>query len=698
MEQVSPYMTLNEKLVRQIAAVERHLSQVQIASSTSPTTGPHERLGSAFHCGVLFDLSSEFLWYSDVQSSTPSNVRILLETELNKIRDMTHTPAGGIDEENDMVSQVWRLTRSLPQCRIVIAPISILPPELLTRIFHFYALEAPPWSNGVQKLGWIVVTHVCQRWRQVALDDSSLWARITGFLPNAKWISEMLVRARNAPLVVDFGVTPVPKILSTFTPHIFRIRELRLRDLSLLPRPSLQEICALEAPVLEHLELGVSVPYPATFHHLGGTTLFGGRAPKLRTLSLSNVSIPWSLIPRGQLTQLKITLSRVISTPSTPLPSDSSQLLDLLINSPDLEVLVLEFCLPAILFQATDGWAIHLPRLSRLHLGGSTSRVAILLKMFQLPSFTTLHLRCISENPSTDNDNTILPLISTHFQNPGPVEFRSLRITINSSNGIIDVAASTTHSGSTISGSYALEDDPDSGAELTMSFQGQPSFDRSTREDILEDVFSMLPISNLEFLSISVPAFDPPVNWYELSQRCKKVTTIRASGYGTAGGLLRSLAPLKPTQTTPGRKEKKGRCVNRATRLQGAINTTGTHTSITPFPKLTSLLLENLDFGSATAQYDELYDVFAYVLRRRRANNTSLNILGVDHCVITPDHAKGLKRYVQELRWDGDEGLPLRGWGDDESLSFQEWDGDEGIPINQWPANVVLSFGGWVWD
>jgi len=46
MEQMSPYLSLNEKLVRQIAAVERHLSQVQVASSTSPTTGPHERLGT----------------------------------------------------------------------------------------------------------------------------------------------------------------------------------------------------------------------------------------------------------------------------------------------------------------------------------------------------------------------------------------------------------------------------------------------------------------------------------------------------------------------------------------------------------------------------------------------------------------------------------------------------------------------------
>jgi len=640
---------------------ERRPRQVQIASSIPPTTGHNKRLGKVFHGRVLFDSSSEFLWSSNVQSSTRSSMRIL-ETEPNKIRDRTHTPAGGIDEELDIARLTWRYSCSLRSRRNRVAPISVLPPELLARIFRFYALEEPPWSGGVQKLGWIGVTHVCQHWRQVALGDLSLWARITGISPNLKWISEMMVRAQNAPLIVDFAGTPVPEILSKFTPHIFRIRELRLRDLSLLPPQGLRELFALEAPVLEHLELGVSTLYPVTFHQLGGTTLFRGQAPKLRTLSLSKVYIPWSLIPRGQLTQLKITLFRWIPCPGTPSPSDSNQLLDLLINSPDLEVLVLEFCLPVMLFQAPDGQAIHLPRLSRLHLGGSTSRVAKLLKVLQLPFSTTLHLRCISENPFTHNVNVILPLVSAHFHDPTPVEFRSLRITILSLNSPVYVAASIAHPKPTISGLHALEDDADSDAELTMSFAGPTSFGHSTQEDILEGVFSMLPISNLESLSISLPAFVPSVNWYELYQRCERVTTIRASGRGTSG-LLRSLAPLKLTKTTSGSKAKKGRCVNRATRLQRAIDTAGGHAAITPFPKLTSLLLENLDFGFAMDQYGDLYDVFAYVLRRRRANNTSLNMLEIDHCVITPDRAKGLKKYVQELRWDGDEGTATRRMG-----------------------------------
>ena len=578
-----------------------------------------------------------------------------------------------------MASPVWWPARSLPSRRSVVAPVSILPlvsalppiftlpPELLTRIFHFYALEVPPWSDGVQKLGWIAVTHVCRRWRQVALGDSSLWARITGISPNAKWISEMLFRSRNAPLVVDFAVTPVPEILSKFARHIFSIRELRLRGLSVHHYQGLQKICALEAPALEHLELGVSGPYPVTFHQLGfgWTTLFRGLAPKLRTLSLSNISIPRSLIPCGQLTQLKITLFRGISVHSTALLSDSSQLLDLLINTPNLEVLVLEFRSSTILFQAPHGQAVHLPHLSHLYLGGSTSCVANLLKVLQLPSSTTLHLRCISENPSTHNVNIILPLVSAHFHNPTPLEFRGLRIAINNGlNGLIDVVVSTARPKSATSVLHALEDDIGSDAELTISFDRLPLSGYPTQKDILEDVFSMLPISEITLLSISIPASIPSVAWFKLSQRCEKVTTIRASGRGTSG-LLRSLSPRIPGHTTSSSKGKKVKYLNRATGAQRVIKNTGAHAHTTPFPKLTSLLLENVDFGHAISRRRVLYDFFTLVLIERKWTHKRLSVLGVDRCVITLDRAKGLERCVQELRWDGDEGL-----------SFKEWDGD----------------------
>ncbi|KAI0252264.1 hypothetical protein BJV78DRAFT_1124881, partial [Lactifluus subvellereus] len=62
--------------------------------------------------------------------------------------------------------------------RNALAPISLLPSELLAQIFHFHALDEPSWSNR-KSFGWMKVTHVCRYWRQVALEDSSLWARFS---------------------------------------------------------------------------------------------------------------------------------------------------------------------------------------------------------------------------------------------------------------------------------------------------------------------------------------------------------------------------------------------------------------------------------------------------------------------------------------------------------------------------------------
>ncbi|KAI0288574.1 hypothetical protein BC826DRAFT_1037023 [Russula brevipes] len=119
--------------------------------------------------------------------------------------------------------------------------------------------------------------------------------------------------------------------------HFAHTREFRLRaDLGTRHIDDrVEEICSLEAPAMEHFELrSISLPRPITFLK---APFFNG-APKLRTLSLSQVRVPWSFIPRGQLTQLKITLtaSRFIADQPS---GDSESLIDLLINCPKLEIL-----------------------------------------------------------------------------------------------------------------------------------------------------------------------------------------------------------------------------------------------------------------------------------------------------------------------------------------------------------------------
>ena len=92
----------------------------------------------------------------------------------------SHTAAvSTIDKETDAAR--W-LIQSLLSHRNAMVPISTLLPELLARIFRFLILGDIALFS-MPAMGWFEATHVCQHWRQVALDDSSLWARVTGFLP-----------------------------------------------------------------------------------------------------------------------------------------------------------------------------------------------------------------------------------------------------------------------------------------------------------------------------------------------------------------------------------------------------------------------------------------------------------------------------------------------------------------------------------
>jgi hypothetical protein len=350
-----------------------------------------------------------------------------VESGFNHFRSVIYDPSARVaaistfDKEIDTAKQLIRsLSNSL-------APTSLLPPEILTRIFHFLSLEEPPYS-GKQNLGWIGVTHVCQLWRNIALGESSLWAKINEIPTNTVWFSEMLARARSAPLDIDIDHGKNSKVLFMFLPHLSHTRELLLRSISALHSDGLRGICSLEAPTLEHFTLEDSYTFHITFPELvaSGTTLFKGRAPRLRSFCLSDVFIPWSLIPRGQLTYLDISLDDEAPFSANFSHGDLNQFVDLLVNCPELKVLFLGCCIPFELAQSTHGRTVRLPCLSHLFLTGSSSRITNLLKMLKLPPLTSLTLICT--NSFTYNDRHLLPVVSTHLQSPALVELKILGV------------------------------------------------------------------------------------------------------------------------------------------------------------------------------------------------------------------------------------------------------------------------------
>jgi hypothetical protein len=547
--------------------------------------------------------------------------------------------------------------------RNTLIPVFLLPPELLARVFHFYALADPPW-HGVSKLGWIKVTHVCRHWRQVALDHASLWARISGFPMCIKWITEQLSRAKNAPLEIELLGNPTPETISLFPPHLPHTRELRLRGLSRSHFSAIKELCSGEAPDLEHLELFISVSKvtnPLTSQDFDGAMLFRGKAPKLRTLSLSHIRIPWSFFPRCQFTQLKIVLSEEEWNESPSLGS-LDQLIDVLANCPNLEVLTLECCLPSILSQSIRMRNVHLPRLSYLSLAGSIPRVVRFFEFLNLPSSTKLNLHGVIEDTFGKEGSLLIPLVFSHFNRPTLVTFRSFKVVLNHLDRSLEINASTATRASTITPSRVFDNGPDDNpTELSLSFISHSEFRQL--ENIVERACSVLPIAELEFLSVAAPDLSHPLNWEELFRKCEKLTTIEASGHGTTS-LLQAITPSKAPPTPPnnskGKKKRRGK--------KDVPSQPADTPPVSPpiFPQLKSLHLKGFDFSELVPQTGNVYDVLVTAIQRRKNRKKPLKTLCIDRSILCQRQATALEKLVREFHWSGEE-----------AMSFDEYDFDD---------------------
>ncbi|KAH9969375.1 hypothetical protein BGW80DRAFT_630910 [Lactifluus volemus] len=583
--------------------------------------------------------TSSFPRENNVGVSLTPNSLVPIESGLTVFRssvEISSARSAVIASMDEEIESARLHVRALLTRRNALALISVLPPELLSRIFHFLVLEEPSWSTS-ESLGWIKITHVCQHWRQVALEDSSLWTTISGYPESSDWITEMLARAKLAPLTIDLTEAPSKEIFSLFPSRLSYIRELRLHGLSLYHIPFVQKLCSQGAPILEHFELNMSDVNSPVSLPLSELKFFEGHAPKLRSFSLYQASIPWSHLPHAQLSQLSIALSREAS--GATLRDTLDQFIGVLANSPGLEDLVLHFCLPSLLSHLSLEHIIHLPRLSHLGLAGSTSRVANLLKMLKLPSSAKLHLRCVADDFfATCNDDLILPLILAHFSNPNPLTFKSFSLGLDYVSRSINLIASS--SLPTSKRSHTLDSGLEGAAELHLSIDG--NFGAARLPNTLARICTTLPISEVEFLFIFASNTDQPmeqpINWGDLFRRCEKITTVEARGQGTTT-LLEALTPPKLASTTlGGRKRKQKRKRGVTAQGQGADNATAQIRP--PFPKLKTLVLRRMDFSE-----------------NRQSYNVPLESLTIEYSVISSKNVDALEKAVPDFHFGQDESI-----------------------------------------
>lgn len=282
-----------------------------------------------------------------------------------------------------------------------LVPIGVLPPELLVEVFRHCQAE------GSRR--WLHVTHVCKRWREVALGSPGLWASFACF--ELEWTRASISRSRECSLHVELNFVwydswtkdDIIKLLALLFEHGNRIRSLRIAgsyhpDLT----DTLLDIFPLSCPLLETLYV----------EYAGAAFLNTVEMPSLKQLSTYPVAPALD--------------SPVLRSPLTHLTIDAPYYATLV--TPDIRLMIrnletLENLSLSKLCHATPSHAetpISLPRLCYLRLSGDGGNCAYVLKRLVFPSSTRLHLvlECddYADLPLSSLEDFTSAIVSKHQQ------------------------------------------------------------------------------------------------------------------------------------------------------------------------------------------------------------------------------------------------------------------------------------------
>lgn len=272
--------------------------------------------------------------------------------------------------------------------------ITNLPNEIIHEVFVTLAHE---WDHtGVPPLQWLVVSHVCTLWRQLALDNSSLWVYIS-FTDNtehsfarAQAFLDRSVRAAALYVYIDIPSSrtaldqnQITAITQMLKPHLSRISWLRVQGLSKTNLILLMRLFNHPASKLRHLDIS-SDRYPNVSLAIAEDNVLSISELKLRGLTL-----PWDTTILSNLTLLS--LDRMRGSPTL------CELLNILERCPALQSLAME----GIYFSLEDdfptlrrsSYPVQLRCLRQLSLHSEqASYVAQVLEFIRFPLFCYSHV------------------------------------------------------------------------------------------------------------------------------------------------------------------------------------------------------------------------------------------------------------------------------------------------------------------
>ncbi|KAI0061857.1 hypothetical protein BV25DRAFT_1826141 [Artomyces pyxidatus] len=328
-----------------------------------------------------------------------------------------------LDREDSALQRVQSVLRFQ---RNSLLSVHRLPPEITALVFSFYVDETRRQLRSKHALGWIVITHVCRRWRQIALESAGLWQRVT-FGIGDEWAEEMYRRSKGTILEVKTRSALTERQHNLVAKHLHRTKLLSLRAHPDSPPPSLLLSSDNPAPILETLEIEDPIrPEPAVLP----LNRFGAFSPNLRhvTICTRAINLPWTSTLLTGLVTLKMRSTGHKDMATTPSPS-LNQVLSALKRMKALESLELA----GDLFPRSVSHAISktakLSRLVTLKLSGPMADCTSFLSHIEAPACTTFCLGLECSHASDEEIDDALSLLTSWATKHCAFASRALRLT-----------------------------------------------------------------------------------------------------------------------------------------------------------------------------------------------------------------------------------------------------------------------------
>ena len=220
------------------------------------------------------------------------------------------------------------ISAKLLRYRDVAYSVNRLPIEILWKIFELvrgedydasFFLSMPPSENlDVRSQSWIVISHVCQYWRQCAIDNPRLWRliQIGDRMKRPGHLATMFFdRAEPLPITLYHERSNSPterKSIDHFYAALERHLE-RISGIFLWGEFHKAAWNILKGDLPNVTEIGLSFVSSGEEDYNPGGTLPRGYTPQLHKLSLTHFS--WSTTPIPNLTHLYLNDDKVECVP-----------------------------------------------------------------------------------------------------------------------------------------------------------------------------------------------------------------------------------------------------------------------------------------------------------------------------------------------------------------------------------------------